>query len=366
MIRGTAICACLLLLVAGGVTAAESSASVNTRGSAGGDGRGWAVYVSVPTEIINSFAVFSSGGERLQEAAPGPYSELGFGTVVEARVAGIGLIRGLWRPGAVLYSGYAQDTTRVSDPWSDVRLELGAPIAGPGRALWQWRDMAVTAGPRLTIPAPTIDYEEQSRLQTRKDVYIGSNQDLHAWALGLFTDAAWPVLGAAPIREGVEWRRRALRVAAGLRWDRFLPVDYATSGLEAYRVNAVRDLLRNVDPYERIDYRSRFQIDVTARTSWERDDVEVAAAGGVGGWWRVPPRVDDVRPVAGTGAGRVELQTKLEAVVPLVGKLSLGLSADGAVPLVGWNTSGESAVSVAVDMRIRRGFAGFASSPLKQ
>ncbi len=349
--RAATVLAVLLLLTPlGSLSAAERPVD--------GHGR-FGFSVAIPSVVQNAFVAYAATWRRTDEPANVGYSEVGFGAEVGVWWNGIGWLNAEWLPGAVLFSGYQDDLKRLSDPWADVEVEVGADVVGRDALVVDHDQLTVSAGPRAVIPTARPDYAQESADQESGETYIADNQDLHAWALGLHGGAQW--------REEPEPGERVLvpaawRVGGGVAWDRFLPMPYDATGLEAYRRNEVRRAVGDAveaEPFESIDYRSRFAAGVTGGAEWRFGAVTLDGELGLAGSWRRAPRVDDLAPVAGTDVATVHADGGLGVDVALGDRFSLGAELGGRLALVGKNSPAESAVWLSVVTRVGAPFASF-------
>lgn len=306
-------------------------------------------------EWVPSFAgaarYYDAAGEPTRSVPEVGYNEIGFGSRLTARWAGVGYARLQWDPGwiprAVLFSGYEKDAKRVSDPWSDLEVAVGVEIAGPVSRVLESERLVALFGPTLTIPFPRPDYAVQAEKQEAGELYIGSNHDLHAWALGVEGALRWTLPVA--LSEHDEWQ---LRGRAG--WERYLPMPYEESGLEAYRRNEVRTALAEASgttPHERIDYRNRVSGALGGSTAWRLGSFRLQGSAGVHGWFRQAPGVDGTI-VADTEVAALGASLVLDASYELFPRGVLGLSVGGSLPVAGKNSPAEARAWLGTYLRL--------------
>jgi hypothetical protein len=283
---------------------------------------------------------YDAAGEATRDNPDVGYNEIGFGARLTARREGLGYVRVAWTPGwipgAVLFSGYEKDAKRVSDPWSDVHLAVGVELIGSESSFLESRALYAALGPTVTIPPGRPDYAEQSEAQEAGELYIAHNQGLKAWALGLESTGSWNVPFA--LSEADDWR--LLWKAA---WDRYLPMPYEASSLEAYRRNELRGALGDaagVGPHEKIDYRNRLSGTVGAATTWRLGSFLLGGGANLRGWVRQAPAVDGT-VVTNTGAAGLAAGVALDAAYELFPGGALGLRFGGSVSVAGRNTPQE-------------------------
>jgi hypothetical protein len=305
----------------------------------------------VVIESTPSFAgatrLFDAAGEATRDSAEVGYTEIAFGTRVTVRREGLGFVRVAWAPGAVLVSGYEKDARRVSDPWSDLQIGVGVEVLGPESRILETRRLVATLGLAVTVPPWRPDYAEQSEAQKAGELYIADNQGLHAWAFGAESVGAWSV--PIELTQNDEWR-----LLWSTTWDRYLPMPYEASGLEAYRRKALRAALAEasgVATHGKIDYRNRIGGAVGGATAWRLGDFVLGGSAGVSGWTRQAPAVDGT-VVEDTGAAALAVGVVLDAAYELFSRGALGLRVGGAVSVVGKNSPEEARTWVSAYLRL--------------
>ena len=317
------------------------------------------VSIEIPSAVHNAPVAYDSTWRRTAEPNDVGYSEVAFGAELTMWWNGIGWIGAEWVPGAVLFSGYEEDLNRLSDAWADVEVEVGAELVGAEALLLEHSRLTVTTGPRAVIRTVRPDYGLESERQENGQTYVAANQDLHAWAVGLHGRGQWrETLGPTNrLIVPVAWR-----VGGRLTWDRFLPMPYDATGLEAYRRNEVRRAVGDavdVAPFQNMDYRSRFAGSVAGGAEWRFGSVTLEGELGLSGCWRRAPRIDDLAPVADTDVATLRAEGGLGVDVVLGDHFSLGAELGGRLAVVGKNSPAESAVWLSVVTRVGAPWTSF-------
>ncbi len=310
------------------------------------------VSIEIPSALHHASVAYDSTWQRTADPADVGYSEVAFGAELVMCWKGIGWIGAEWLPGAVLFSGYEDDLNRLSDAWADVEVEVGSALVGRNGLLGDHSRLTVDAGPRAVIRTARPDYGLESERQENGQTYVAANQDLHAWAVGAHGRGQWREELGASDRLIVP---AAWRVGGRLAWDRFLPMPYDATGLEAYRRNEVRRAVGDavdVEPFQTVDYRSRFGGSVAGGAEWRFGAVTLDGELGLSGSWRRAPRIDDLSPVADTDVATLHAESGLGVDVALGDHFSVGAELGGRLALVGKNSPAESAVWLSVVTRV--------------